>query len=50
MLLCCLLGPILLGTVGLVALGPVLEAVAVGAAVILVVVVFRRHRANRCCR
>lgn len=46
---CCLLAPLLIGAAWLLALGPPLEALLIGVAVVFGAMALRRHRANRCC-
>lgn len=46
---CCVLAPVLIGAAWMLALGPVVEALLIGVAVVLGAVALRRHRASRCC-
>jgi len=49
LIVCCVLAPLLIGAAWILALGPLVEALLIGAAVIVGAVALRRHRANRCC-
>jgi hypothetical protein len=49
LVVCCVLAPVLIGAAWMLALGPLVEALLIGVAVVLGVVALRRHRANRCC-
>jgi hypothetical protein len=49
LVVCCLLAPLLIGAAWMLALGPPVEALLIGAAVVLGAMALRRHRANRCC-
>lgn len=49
LIVCCALAPLLIGAAWMLALGPPVEALLIGVALILGAVALRRHRANRCC-
>jgi Ca2+/H+ antiporter len=48
LVVCCLLAPLLIGAAWMLALGPPVEALLIGVAVVLAAIALRRHRANRC--
>ena len=49
LVVCCVLAPVLIGAAWMLALGPLVEALLIGVAVVLGAMALRRHRANRCC-
>ena len=49
LVVCCVLAPLLIGAAWMLALGPLVEALLIGVAVVLGAMALRRHRANRCC-